>query len=458
MSKLIINLVEQRPSNSSFINDSFFSMEQKVLISDVVRQVNFLMRSNQKREALSAIQIYFNSPLQENVSEESFNFLVSLAIKLSTQFLVHIPSIIKAIIQFCDNDSLNTFFMTYIQECRIMIGDKQQYSAEAKDIINCPISSTVVDQLLVNPSMNFSFKVYISILENLRQNKVITKLYFQIINQGYQTAMDFESQQLHDMISKELDHLCGNLKLKNSVRYRVVDSLFLRFKTALELGLYKRAFKSLCDASFLISSPDAPIELHEHVEVQKAVLLEIRENRVPAAIQLLNLIKFYETTPVPPSMPLQSLADLALMTALAGDLHNRTDTSYEKLLGCKTMPRDEVVSVLIEKVKRLSLKKFALVAEEHKNPTEICMAFKNFLSEYGKEFHVPSLFKALGQYAAYRIIQAALSQRNEVPISELETALKWMTNWEIHRAIIDGNKNGIFKCKIDMMKNCIVNQ
>lgn len=434
-------------------------MSQSPII-DVARQVQFLINSNQKREAFTVIQTFFNNPIQVQEFTESLNFLFVTAIKLSIQFLVSIPNIIQSllILKSDEMEYVSNNFIAYIQQSRIMIGDKQQYSAEAKDVIHYAIPSNIVDDLLVNPTINFFYEVFVTVLECLRKNKKIGKLYFTIIQMGYDTAIDLESQQLHDLISKELDNLCGNLKLKNSIRFKVVDALFLRFKTALELGLYKRAFKALCDVSYLISSHDAPIELHEHLEVQKTILLEIRENRVPAANQLLNLIKFYQTTPMPPSLPLQSLIDLALMTALAGDLTSQTDTSYEKLLGSKALSRDEMISELMEKVQRISLKRYVIVAEEHKSPTEICIAFRNFLAEYGKEFNVPLLFKSLGVYTTYRIIQAALQERNEVPIAELENAIKWMTLPEIHQAIINGNKLGLFKCKINMIKKCIVSK
>ncbi|KAK8883219.1 hypothetical protein M9Y10_045870 [Tritrichomonas musculus] len=429
-------------------------------ITDVARQVNFLLNSNQKREAFTVIQHFFNDQIQVQEYTESLNFLFTNAIKLSIQFLVPIPNILQSllILKSDEMEFVNNQFIAYIQQSRIMIGDKQQYSAKAKDIIRYSIPSNIVDDLLVTPTINFFYEVFVSILECLRNNRKLGKLYFTIIKMGYETATELESQQLHDSISKELDNLCGNLKLKNSIRYRVVDALFLRFRTALELGLYKRAFKALCDVSLLISSHDAPIELHEHLEVQKTILLEIRENRVPAANQLLNLIKFYQTTPMPPSLPLQSLTDLALMTALAGDLKAQTDTSYEKLLGSKALSRDEMIAELLERVKRVSLKRYVIIAEEHKNPTEICIAFKDFLTEYGKEFHVPLLFKSLGVYTTYRIIQAALQDRNEVPLAELENAIKWMNPPEIHQAIINGNKIGLFNCKINMIKNCIVSK
>lgn len=425
-------------------------------MGDVSRQVSFLIKSNQKREALSAIQLYFNNPDFSNFSKESYNFLIINAIHLSVQFLVPIPNILKSILNRCDSEEISKLFLMYIQEGRIMIGDQQQYSAQAKDVIHYPIPSSTVDDLLVSPLINFFNKIFVSVLECLRENNRINKLYFNIITNGYQAAIDLESQQLHDYISKELDHLCGDPKLEYSIRYKVVDSLFLRFRTALDLGLYKRAFRALCDASILISSHDSPIELHEHLEVQKTILLQIRENRLPAAIQLLNLINFYEKTPIPPSMPIQSLIDLALLTALASGLETKEDTSYEKLLGCKTLSREQVIEQLLSKVQRLTLKKFTAVAEEHKNPTEICLAFRNLLSEYGKEFQVPILFKSLGRYTAYRVIQASLQQKKEVTFAELEHAIKWMNLPEIHRIIINGNKINLYKCKIDMMKNCIV--
>lgn len=434
-------------------------MNQSSII-DVARQVQFLLNSNQKREAFTVVQTFFNGPIQVQEFTDSLNYLFTTAIKLSIQFLVPIPNIIQSLLTLKSDEMefVSNNFISYIQQSRIMIGDKQQYSAKAKDIIHNAIPSSIVDDLLVNPTINFFYEVFVTILECLRKNRKIGKLYFTIIQMGYDTAIDLESQQLHDLISKELDNLTGNLKLKNSIRNKIVDALFLRFKTALELSLYKRAFKALCDVSYLISSHDAPIELHEHLEVQKTILLEIRENRVPAANQLLNLIKFYQNTPMPPSLPLQSLTDLALLTALAGDLSSQTDTSYEKLLGSKALSRDEIISELMEKVKRVSLKRFVVVAEEHKNPTEICIAFKNLLLEYGKEFQVPLLFKSLGVYTTYRIIQAALQDRNEVPIAELENAIKWMNTSEIHQAIINGNKIGLFKCKINMIKNCIVSK
>ena len=425
-------------------------------ISDVYRRVTSLSRTNQKREALNLLNRFFALPISSDLDQVVFNSLVKVGIELSVTFLAQIPGVVRAVIQNYDNEEMAKFLETYIQECRIMIGDKQQYSAKTKDMINCPISPRTVDELLVNPSINFFFNVFVVILSSLRTLKKNKKLYFKILNRGFNTANEFESQQLHDMMSKELDNLSGNLDIKNSVRFRVVNAIFTRFSTALQLGLHKRAFKALLDASYLISSPDAPIELHEHLEVQKAILLEHRENNVPAAMQLLNLVKFYETTPIPPAMPIQSLIDLALMTALGGDIWSKTDTSYEALLGCKALSRDEVVSILIKKVRRLSLKKFAIVAEEHKNPVEICLAFQKFLTEYVNEFHVPTLFKSLGNYAAYRIIQAALANRNEVPLNELENAIKWLNRQEIHRAIITGNKNGLFKCKINMINNCII--
>jgi hypothetical protein len=302
--------------------------------------------------------------------------------------------------------------------------------------------------------MSYTFGVYDDILTNLREHTGCDGVYELALTRGFQLASEFESRPFFDALCRDLDHFCGNPSLKVSARLIAVALIFVRYRTALELGLDGRAFHALLDASFYVNGNAARMEAHEQVEVEKAVFLQIRGERLPAAVQLMNLVAFYERTPVPPTVPVPSLRDLALMSALAAPLFGKQLRGFESFLGSALPERTEYVAFLLDQARKSSLRDFGIAAEAHQNSEEISLSFQRFLSEFRPVYNVPQLLGELSSYAGFRLVQSLGNEGGNVELRRVYDLLCWMGEEEVHSIFRIAIQNGFVRGKIDMITGC----
>ena len=426
--------------------------EKKRKDLQVVTHAEWLIKVGQRREALDSLKEFFKTPYTRDW-DEIYDRLAKLTVSLSIEFMEIIPGFILSLVHVGDHaaeEVLPKLVITYLQEGRVRISDEQRLESLARQMIDRPLPKARMDQIFTQPAFSFLESVYMEFLPPLRTRSYRRKLYHLVLEKGYQVAEEFDSLHFFDLLSGEVDKSSNNLKLPIATQKRIVSALFLRYKTAVSIGRYFRAFRALTMANDFLQSHTSPMEAHETLEVNKTVLLQIRQDRLPAAVQMMQLVHFYETTPIDPVLPLESLKDLALMTALAAPLQDANYSSFGRLIRCPVPPRKDFVAKLLNDSRRSSLQQFGMAAEQATDAAGICFFFQAFLKEFGQLFKVPELYRALGQYAALRIIQAACCHGESVPLDAFTQMLKWMDEFEVHAAISQAISLGLIRGRIDM--------
>lgn len=417
-----------------------------------VTQIEWLSKTNQRKEALEMVTEFFKTRYTRDW-DDIYGRIVTMATSLSIEFMVCIPGFIGSLVQMADRafgDVLTRLCLKYLEDCRVRISDEQQIEALSRRLIERYIPKPWGDGVFTDRAFEYLVTVYMDFLTNLRPKTHRHKLYHAVLEKGYQIADEFESLHFYDLLSSEIDKVASDKKAPIEFQRSVLKTLFARYQTAVNISRYSRAFRTLTIANEFIQSHTAPMDLHENLEVKKTVLLQIREDRLPAAVQMMKLVEFYDTTPIDPPMPVQYLRDLALMTALAAPLVDGNYASFKRLIRDDVPPRQYLVSKLLGESRNSSLRQFGIAAEEARDAKSICLSFQSFLGEFGKAFKLPVLYRALGTYAAVRIIQAAAAQQDAVPLEMFSHMIKWMTEFEIHAAISKAITLGLVRGRIDM--------
>ena len=430
---------------------------QRAKDAQVLNQIEWMSKTGQSMEAMSILQKYFEVPYARDW-DDIYERLIRVATKLSVELLVRIPAIIKSMIEKANTavaDPLKRILLTYVQECRVRISDEQRIQSQAKQMLKIEIPKERMDYMFFKRALSFAQLTYLDVLEYLRPYDYRHDLYYKILRRSYELAGEFESAKFFDMLSSALDPLLEDKRMTVVRQISLLELLFVRYNVAIDLKMFTRAVGSLLKASEFLDSHTSPMELHEELEVDKALLLQIQEDRLPAAVQMMRLADFYETTPIDPPIPVQSLRDFALMTALASPLDNDRQDRFSGLLQEELPKRNVFVAKLLDESRMTSLKRFGVTAEEHKDAAGICLSFQAFLSEYGKRFKLPVLYKALGNYAALRIIQSLCLEQSEVDLESISRWIRWMSEFEIDFAIRQAIEFGLIKGRIDMMRGKI---
>ena len=154
-------------------------------------------------------------------------------------------------------------------------------------------------------------------------------------------------------------------------------------------------------------------------------------------------------------MPINSINELSLISALAAPIDQKECSEYSELFDEPFPNRDALIKELIESVSSSSLKYFAQEFEKHNDCNRICLTFKQFLINFSQRFQTPILFNEVGFTTGHRIIQALFTKSKTIKIDELMNYIVWMNEIELHNLIRDGITKKLYKCKIDMKNNCI---
>jgi hypothetical protein len=399
-----------------------------------VPHLQWLVRANQKQDAMHLIKDYFQAP-DVTQWDENFSKLVQIALQLSQDLLIPIPSIIKCLVSLARSTAPDrlTLLVKFVQDARLCISEGQRRMGEARRMLPVPVAPESLEQIFLRGPESYAYAVYTDTLANVRD---LPDLYGTIMLNGFQLALSYESNLLFDHLSRELASFYRRRDIRVSHKLLIVDLIFAQFHTALDMMLTDRAAGALREAEFYLARGHAPRELREHLAVQKLVLFATID-RLAAAHQLLALAEFYETTPVDPSVPVQSVRDLALMAALAVPLGERG--------------RDPLVGRLLTKSRRSTLAAFGDAAENARDPALICVAFRRFLEEFGTVYRVPAMYCALGHFAAVRVVQAVAAGTEEVELAELRNMVRWLDECQLHEAVSDAVKLGLVAAKIDMV-------
>jgi hypothetical protein len=394
---------------------------------------------NQRSDALPVILDYFNSP-DAFEWDDSYSRLVKLSLRLSLDLLVRVPTVIKHIVTMSLSSSLDhlSVLTDYLREGRLCVSDGQRRLSEARRLVPHSIDDEVMNALFLERPLAFSRGIYADSLSNVRE---IPSVFHSILIHGYQFALSFQSSELEAVLTKELEYFCRRSDVGISDRLLIVDMLFNRYRTEVELGLIEKAGKALDEAGFYLNSQAASLELREHLEVQRALYAAIKKDRVATAEQFEKLASFYAGAPIDPSIPLPSVWDLGLMAALVVPVG-------EKSRSC-------LVWKMLKSSRKSSLSEFARAAEEAKDPQGICRGFQSFLREYARLFKIPGMYGALAQFAAIRIVQAIASQREAVGIEELASILPWLAGPQLHTAIFRATQAALVRARIDMKGGCV---
>jgi hypothetical protein len=294
-----------------------------------------------------------------------------------------------------------------------------------------------LSELFVDPALDYVCAVYADVLECVRVSTGCTPVFEKIIQLGFQTAAEFSSEDFFDILTQELRNFCGNPMLKVEQQLSVIRMALSCHRASAECDFHERGLHALIDAGFYINQHSTPVKVREEFEVEKAVFLQSLEERHLGGLQLLALLEFYENAPVVPVIPTLSIADLALMSALAAPIKGqvRYPQVFVKLLNGAIPSRTDLIEKLIANARKSVLKNFAVAAELHENVTAICSCFQAFLKEFGNVYRVPRLFAALGVYAGIRIVQAFSIGREWIDLPEVIRAIPWLNEVEVHSAI-----------------------
>lgn len=426
---------------------------------ELALNVNWLCKANQKKEALAAINKFFQNVPYDLEWDDFYNQIMNHAFQLSVDCLTAIPQVIITSINLSldyNEDILSDILMNYIQECRLKIGEEEKHVGDLKKNLVISIPNEILHSIYVTPSINFIFNVISFLLGKLKALTRYDVLFHKIINRGFQLAVEFENAQFFDFLSLEIGVYSSNLEHPTYTKLHSYESIINNVDSSIELEVYSKGYNSLKELSKLLTSNTSPIIYHEQLETKKCVILELLEQRSLFAIQLQWLIEFYQKSPLPPPMPIQHLYDLSIMNAVAySPIQQKPPNNIDQFLGQKIPQRQDLLQNLLKNAHPSTLKTFVEAAENHEDPFLIHASFKSFLAQYTEEFYTANLFDQLCLYAAIRLIQSLKSIGCCFTMLNLHKIIPWYPEENIESVIIQGVKDQIFNARIDHKNNCV---
>ena len=436
-------------------------------------QAQRLYATNQHEQALDELCDYFAKP-KIKVWDPTLDGMAQLALELSAELSRPVVNVIKRYTSYSIDYALDTLPATiekYIDNCYSHIEDENNRAKKEQQSCNSPLLKLVdLPRLLYNsivrPAVEFMYNVFVTVLTELRdKSRRYDKLYHEILKRAFRFSVQFNNSEYHKYFSTELFNYISTNESKKEKYVHFIESLYVRYETAVDINNLDAAIYALGDATRLITK-DKNISPLVVQKIRKAKYDLLKKNgfKLYAAIIHSNLLELYkQNKSLTPEMPLDKLHEIALIEALTSPLvqesyNNALKNKPERFLDVvgDTIPsRESLIKHLLEQPVTPALSDFVNSTEFGTDPYVICEKFHNFQEAFNQHEYYADFKNDLENYAALRAIERSCVHYTKIHIDELTEMIPWMDAERIEEIIVQASRDSIIPGHINQQGNYV---
>jgi len=344
------------------------------------------------------------------------------------------------------------------------------------------------DRLLLTPWVKFLWEAYRNVLELLRNNNRLERLYHDTAQDAFKFCLKYkrraEFRKLCNLIKNHLDQVLKYQAQPTSVNLNAPESLQMNLETrlfqlesAISMELWQEAFRAIEGIHYLMSLSKKPPKPHMMANYyDKVALVFLKAGNYlfhsAALLKLFTITKEHKKSAT--AEELQDLASRVILAVLsieiapgqsAMEAHlNFNATQHDKdlkltqILGLYQVPtRKSMAKDIIAVMPHASKESVELfnTIENQFQPTKLCKKVGEIIGELASDVKIQVYVESVQKTAVLRMLKQVSQLYETMHFDKLLSLVPFADEFTLQRSIVEGVKDGTIQVTLDHRQKSI---